>query len=99
MGSGLIEAINCIMVSLYRERTVKYMMQSMSRVAHCIDNGLMEGFWGILKRERYYGKRFTSKQELVQMIRDYIYYYNTQRVQRNLGVVTPMEKYRMAFAA
>lgn len=99
MGSGLIEAINCIMVSLYRKRTVKYMMQSMSRVAHCIDNGLMEGFWGILKRERYYGKRFTSKQELVQMILDYIYYYNTQRVQRNLGVVTPMEKYRMAFAA
>lgn len=75
------------------------MMQSMSRVAHCIDNGPMEGFWGILKRERYYGKRFTSKQELVQMIRDYICYYNTKRVQRNLGVVTPMEKYQMAFAA
>ena len=67
----------------------------MSRVAHCIDNGPMEGFWGILKRESYYGKRFTAKQELVQMIRDYIYYYNTQR---NLGVVTPMEKYQMALA-
>ena len=75
------------------------MTQSMSRVAHCIDNGPMEGFWGILKRERYYSKRFTSKQELVQMIRDYIVYYNNQRVQRNLGVVTPMEKYQMAFAA
>ena len=25
----------------------------MSRVAKCIDNGPMEGFWGILKRERY----------------------------------------------
>ena len=99
MGSGLIEAINCIMVPLYRKRTVKYMMQSMSRVAHCIDNGPMEGFWGILKREKYCGKRFTSKKELVRMIRDYIYYYNTQRVQRNLGVVTPMEKFRMAFAA
>ena len=52
------------------------MIQSMSRVAHCIDNGLMKGFRGILKRERYYGKRFTSKQELVKMMRDYIYYYN-----------------------
>lgn len=31
------------------------MTQSMSRVAHCIDNGPMEGFWGILKREEYYG--------------------------------------------
>ena len=33
------------------------------------------------------------------MIRDYIYYYNTQWVQRNLGVASPMEKYQMAFAA
>ncbi len=41
------------------------MTQRMSRVAHGIDNGPMEGFWGILKRERYYGKRFTSKQELM----------------------------------
>ena len=32
-------------------------------------------------------------------IRDYIYYYNTQRVQRNLGVVTPMGKHQMIFAA
>lgn len=44
------------------------MTQSMSRVAHCIDNRPMEGFWGLLKRERYYGRRFTSKQELAQMI-------------------------------
>jgi transposase InsO family protein len=36
-----------------------HMKQSMSRVAHCIDNGPMEGFWGILKREKYYGRRFT----------------------------------------
>lgn len=35
---------------------------------NCIDNGPMGGFWGILKRERYYGRRFTSKHELVQMI-------------------------------
>ena len=75
------------------------MTQSMSRVAHCIDNGPMEGFWGILKRERYYGKRFTSKKELVQMIKNYICYYNTRRVQRNLGILTPMEKYELYFAA
>ena len=75
------------------------MMQSMSRVAHCIDNGPMEGFWGILKRERYYGRRFTSKHELVQMIQQYIRYYNTRRVQRNLGVLTPMEKHELGLAA
>ena len=75
------------------------MMQSMSRIAHCIDNGPMEGFWGILKRERYYGKRFTSKKELVDMIENYIRYYNNLRVQRNLGVLTPMEKYNLYLAA
>ena len=75
------------------------MTQSMSRVGHCIDNGPMEGFWGILKRERYYGRRFTSKQELIQMIKSYIHYYNTRRVQRNLGILTPMEKHRLCFAA
>jgi transposase InsO family protein len=69
------------------------MIQSMSRVGKCIDNGPMEGFWGILKRERYYGKRFTEKETLIQMINTYINYYNTKRLQRNLGVLTPYEKH------
>ena len=69
------------------------MTQSMSRVAKCIDKGPMEGFWGILKRERYYGKRFGSREELVSMIENYIDYYNNERYQRRLGVLTPMEKH------
>lgn len=36
------------------------MTQSMSRVARRVDNGPMEGFWGILQRERCYGRRFTA---------------------------------------
>lgn len=75
---------------VFRQKLVQAgMTQSMSRVAHCIDNGPMEGFWDILKRERYYGRRFTSKQDLIQMIERYIRYYPTRRVQRNLGVMTP----------
>ena len=75
------------------------MTQSMSRVAHCIDNGPMEGFWGILKRERYYGHRFTDRESLVKMIEDYICYYNTVRLQRNLGILTPMEKHKQFHSA
>ena len=71
------------------------MTQSMSRVAKCIDNGPMEGFWGIIKRERYYGKRFTSRESIVEMIETYMEYYNNKRLQRNLGVLTPMEKHEM----
>ena len=75
------------------------MIQSMSRVGKCIDNGPMEGFWGIIKRERYYGKKFRDRESLVQMISDYIDYYNNERLQRNLGVLTPMEKHEMYLAA
>ena len=73
--------------------------QSMSRVAKCIDNGPMEGFWGILKRERYYGKRFTDRDTLEKMIEDYIDYYNNKRLQRNLGILTPMEKHEIYLQA
>jgi len=75
------------------------MTQSMSRIAKCIDNGPMEGFWGILKRERYYGRRFKDRDELVKMIEDYIEYYNNKRLQRNLGVLTPKEKHEQYQAA
>lgn len=75
------------------------MTQSMSRVGKCIDNGPMEGFWGILKRERYYGNRFTDRAALVKMIEDYIEYYNNKRLQRNLGILTPMEKHEQYLAA
>ena len=71
-----------------------HMKQSMSRVAHCIDNGPMEGFWGILKREMYYGKRFTSKTDLINAIESYIHYYNTGRIQRKLQLMTPVEYHK-----
>jgi hypothetical protein len=65
--------------------------QSMSRVAHCIDNGPMEGFWGILKREMYYGQKFTGREQIIDAILDYIYFYNHERFQRRLSIMTPME--------
>lgn len=69
------------------------MVQSMSRVAHCTDNSLMEGFWGILKREMYYDRKFYTKEELIQAITEYMDYYSNNRPQRGLGVLTPAEYY------
>ena len=72
------------------------MKQSMSRVAHCIDKGLMEGYWGILKREMYYN-RFTDKNDLIEAIFDYIDYYNNRRLQRKMAVMTPMKYHNRYF--
>lgn len=78
---------------------VHHMRQSMSRVGHCIDNGPMEGFWGILKREMYYGKHFTSKSELINEIEAYISYYNKERIQRKLQLMAPAEYHESFHAA
>ncbi len=72
------------------------MIQSMSRVGRCIDNGPMEGFWGILKSEMYYLKKFTNEQELLNAVEQYILFYNTRRYQRRLNCMTPMEFYAAA---
>lgn len=60
------------------------MIQSMSRVGRCIDNGSMEEWWGILKSEMYYLRKFTDKAELISAIEEYITYYNTKRYQIKL---------------
>ena len=67
------------------------MTQSMSRVSRCIDNGPMEAFWGILKSEMYYLKKFNSYDELEAAVVEYIDYYNNYRYQKKLNCMTPLE--------
>lgn len=70
------------------------MIQSMSRVSRCIDNGPMEGFWGILKSEMYYLHKFNDYESLKKAIEEYIDYYNNQRYQKRLNCMTPLEYHR-----
>lgn len=72
------------------------MRQSMSRVGRCIDNGPMEGFWGILKSEMYYLRKFTSRDDLISAIERYLHFYNNKRYQQRLRCMTPMEFHRAA---
>lgn len=67
------------------------MTQSMSRVGKCIDNGPMEGFFGILKSEMFHGKKFKSLEDLAEKIVDYIDFYNERRFQKKLGCMAPIE--------
>lgn len=66
------------------------MKQSMSRVGRCIDNGPMEGFWGILKCEMYYLNHFDTYEELVAAVEQFIHYYNHQRRQHKLNCLPPV---------
>ncbi|MDF2596941.1 MAG: integrase [Clostridia bacterium] len=64
--------------------------QSMSRVSRCIDNGPMEGFWGILKSEMYHLEKFHTYEQLKVAIDEYIDFYNTRRLQKKLKGLTPI---------
>lgn len=66
-------------------------IQSMSRVSRCIDNGPMEGFWGIIKAEMYYLTKFHNFDELQHSIDKYIDFYNKRRLQEKLKSLTPIE--------
>lgn len=65
--------------------------QSMSRVGCCIDNGPIEGFWGIIKSEMYYITNIKSEEALRQAILEFIDYYNNGRYQERFNNLAPME--------
>ena len=75
------------------------MVQSMSRVGHCIDNGPVEGFWGIVKSEMYYNRKFTDADSLRKAISDYIDFYNNKRLQERFGDKPPAQVRAEALAA
>ena len=68
--------------------------QSMSRKGNCLDNSVMENFFGILKQEIYYGNTFYSFDALKAEIERFIYYYNNKRTKQKLGYFSPVE-YRL----
>lgn len=65
------------------------MIQSMSRVGKCIDNGPMEGFWGTLKSEMFYDIKWDDEAKLREAIAKYINFYNNERFQEKLKGMTP----------
>ena len=55
-------------------------VQSMSRKGNCMDNGAMENFFGRLKVEMFYGEKFSSIEDFIMKLHDYISYYNNERI-------------------
>ena len=72
--------------------------QSMSRKGTCLDNSVMENFFGLLKQEIYYGRTYHSFEELQKAIQTYIIYYNNRRIKAKLGWLSPVN-YRLRHVA
>ena len=65
--------------------------QSMSRKGNCMDNGIMESFFGRLKVEMYYGEKFESPRGFIEKLEEYIYYYNNERISLKLKGMSPVQ--------
>lgn len=58
----------------------------MSRRGNCRDNAAAENFFSILKAEWIYRQKITTFQKAKELIDDFIYFYNHERIWLNFGV-------------
>ena len=69
----------------------KGIRQSMSRKGNCLDNAIMENFFGLLKSELLYLRDFASFEEFRAELETYIEYYNNQRIKSKLKGLSPVQ--------
>ena len=69
----------------------KGVRQSMSRKGNCLDNAVMENFFGLLKPELLYLQDFDSLEHFKAELIDYLYYYNNRRIKLKLKGLTPAQ--------
>ena len=69
----------------------KGIIQSMPRKGNCLDNAIIEDFFGILKSELFYLKKYKSIKQLKKEINEYISYYNNDRIKSNLNKMSPTQ--------
>ena len=67
----------------------KGVRQSMSRKGNCLDNAVMENFFGLLKTELLYLQDFDSLEHFKAELVDYLYYYNNRRIKIKLKGLPP----------
>jgi len=75
------------------------MKPSMSRKGNCYDNAPRESFWGTLKNKLVYQQRYTTRDQAIRDITEYIeIFYNRQRRQKRLGYLSPVSYERQFYA-
>jgi len=69
----------------------KNLLISMSRKGNCLDNAVIENFFGTLKSELFYLKKYQSIHQLKREIKEYIHYYNNHRIKSKLNGKSPVQ--------
>ena len=67
----------------------KGIRQSMSRKGNCLDNAVIENFFGLLKSELLYLQEFDSIEHFKAELIEYLDYYNNRRIKAKLKGLPP----------
>ena len=79
---------------MLREKGVR---QSMSRKGNCLDNAVIENFFGLLKSELLYLQEFRSMEHFKLELIEYLDYYNNRRIKAKLKGLPPAIHRQQAF--
>ena len=80
----IINQGEAILIFPYQIHSNHNITQSMSRKGNCLDNSVMENFFGRLKVEMFYGETFRTTDEFIRCLEEYITYYNNERISLKL---------------
>ena len=84
----------------YQRKLAEYgIVQSMSRKGNCLDNAVMENFFGLLKSELLYLQKFDSMEHFKSELIDYLDYYNNRRIKVKLKGLPPAIHRQQALSA
>lgn len=71
----------------------------MRRKGNCLDNAVMENFFGLLKSELLYLQKFESLEHFLSKLIDYLDYYNNRRIKAKLKGLPPAVHRQQALVA
>ncbi len=77
----------------------KGIRQSMSRKGNCLDNAMIENFFGLLKSELLYLQNFESIEHFINELIEYLDYYNNHRIKAKLKGLPPVLHRQQALSA
>ena len=75
----------------------KGIIQSMSNKGNCLDNAVIENFFGLLKSELFYLQEFESIEHFKAELTAYLDYYNNRRIKAKFKGLTPAQHRSQAF--
>ena len=69
----------------------KGIVQSMPRKGNCLNNSMMENFFGLMKNELLYVNHYNSIEEFEKELKQYIWWYNNKRIKLRLKGMSPVQ--------